>query len=49
MGVEWVLSFHHVDPGDWSQAISLGGKHLYSLSRLACPTHHTFERKYIIE
>lgn len=28
------FSFHHVDPRDQTQAIKLGGKHLYLLSRL---------------
>lgn len=34
---ELVLSFHQVDPGGETEFITLGGKHVYSLSHLSGP------------
>lgn len=34
---EMALSFCHVNSGDLTQVITFDGKHLYSLSHLACP------------
>jgi hypothetical protein len=29
------LSFHHVNPWDWTQVVRVGSKHLYPLNHLA--------------
>lgn len=33
-----ILSFHHVCPQDWAQVVRPGGKHVYLLGHLTCPS-----------
>lgn len=41
---EFVLSFHHAGPGDWSQVINLSRDYIYLVSHLAHASayHNTF-------
>ena len=41
-GWKSVLDSYHIGPGDQSQIIQFGGKHLYLLSHLACPNPADF-------
>lgn len=44
---EWVLSFHHVGPGDQTQIVRFGGKYPYWLSHLTGPNRHLCEAAFV--